>query len=321
MTAALLGAPLSALAQTAQHVSRIAYLSAFSQTGADAFLNDLREELRKLGWIDGKNALLLEPRAADNRHDRLPTLAIEVVGLKPDVIAVRGAPATRILKERTSVIPIVMVGVGDPVTFGLIDSLARPGRNVTGTAALEGEVETKVLDLLHEAAPRASSVAVFVNPNNEGAAPYARTAREAGSKRGLRVQVLEVRSTGDFDSAFAAIAGERTESILVATEGLIQSQRKRIAEFALRHGLPCVVHVTGGLPPDSGELLTYGPVGSEYPRLTASYIDRILKGAKPADLPVEQLAKFNLIINLKTATALGLTIPQSLVLRAHEVIR
>ena len=245
----------------------------------------------------------------------------EVVGLKPDVIMVRGAPATRMMKDSTSDIPIIMVGVGDPVRFGLIASLARPGGNVTGTAALEGEVQAKVLDLLHEMAPRVTSVAIFVNPNNEGTAFYVTTGREAASKLGLRVQVLEVRSPGEFDNAFADIASARTDSILVATEGLIQSQRKRIAEFALARRIPCVVHVTGGLPPDLGELLTYGPIASEYVRLTASYIDRILKGAKPADLPTEQVAKFKLIINVNTATALGLTIPQSLLVRADQVIQ
>jgi putative ABC transport system substrate-binding protein len=212
-----------------------------------------------------------------------------------------------------------MWGVGDPIEYGLVASLAKPGGNVTGTSYLVNEVAEKLVEVLKQAAPTVSSVAVFLNPGNAGSAPYAKAVQAAADALRMKVQTLEVRTPDDFPGAFVAIARERTEAIILPPEPLVRSQRKRVAEFASQRRLPLLLH---GAPIllEVGGLLTYGAKAADYPRVVAAYVDRILKGARPMDLPIQQPTEFELAINLKTAKALGLAIPQSILLRANQVI-
>jgi len=259
---------------------------------------------------------VLEPLSAEGRNERLPELAAQVLKADPQVIVVLTAPATRILQQATATIPIVMWAVGDPVEYGLVASLAKPGGNVTGTSYMVNEVAGKLVELLKEAVPAVTSVAVFVNPSNPGMMPYLRAVQAVADVLRVRVQTVEVRTPDDFERAFNAIARDRTEAIILSPEQLVRSQRKRVAEFAAQRRLPLLLHsalLDGGL-------LSYAPKTGEVPRVVASYVDRILKGAKPADLPVQQPTQFELGVSLKAAKALGLTIPQTLLLRADRVI-
>jgi putative ABC transport system substrate-binding protein len=263
---------------------------------------------------------VLELRSAEGRNERLPALAAEVLKADPRVIVVFSAPATRILQQATTTIPLVMWAVGDPVEYGLVASLAKPGGNVTGTSYLVNEVAGKLVELLKEAVPAVASVGVYVNPSNPGGAPYLRAARVVGQALGVRVQTLEVRSPDDFEGSFAAIARERTEAIILSPEPLVRSQRKRVAEFATQRRLPLLIHGGAATLLEVGGLLSYAAKSGEYPRVVASYVDRLLKGARPADLPVHRPTEFELGVNLKAARSLGLTIPPSLLARADQVI-
>jgi putative ABC transport system substrate-binding protein len=299
---------------------RMGWLSPFPRADVESFKSLLRSDLEKLGWIEGRNIAFLEPRLADGRNERLPALATELVAQAPDVILVQSAPATRALMQATKTIPLVMLGVGNPVEYGIVAELARPGGNVTGSAFLAVESILKLLQLLREAAPRVRSVAVFSNPTNEAAAPMNRQIQAAAASRGVRVQVVEVSGPDDFDEAFAAVRSEKTESLLLPPEPLIRSKRDAVGGFALRHGLP--LGVVGGariLP--AGGLIGYSPSFAAFPQLTARYVDRLLKGAKPGELAVEQPTRFELTVNLKTARALGLTLPASLLASADELIQ
>jgi putative ABC transport system substrate-binding protein len=317
--AVLLTAPLAAEAQQ-RPMPRIGILTGESSSDLLPALEQFRQELRKRGWIDGQTITVLEPRSAEGRNERLSGLAAEVLKADPQIIVVFGAPATRVLRQATATIPIVMWSVGDPVAYGFVASLAKPGGNVTGTSTMVIETGGKLVELLKETVPAVARLALFVNPGNPGGASYVRQVQEVAEALRLKVQVLEVRKPDDFEGAFAAIVRERTEAIILPPEPLIRSQRRRIAEFAAQHHLPLLLH---GAPVllESGGLLTYGSKLGEYPRIVASYVDRILKGARPADLPVQQPTEFELGVNLKTAKALGLMIPQSLLLRADEVIQ
>jgi len=317
---ALLGLSLSLRGQAQITTRRVGFLSAFPRTEIEFFLSQLRPELEKLGWTDGRNIVLLEPRTTLGDNTRLPSVAGELVAEGPDLILVQTVPATRALIQATKSIPIVMVGVGNPVELGVVASFVKPGGNVTGASYLANEYAGKLLQLLKEAAPRLRSVAVFANPSNEAAAPLVKQMQADAVTFGIRVQIVEVSRLGDFEAAFAAIRNAKTESILLPPEPVIQSNREAIAGFAQTYGLP-LANVGGsrGLP--ASGLIAYGPTRDEYAKLAARYVDRILKGAKPGDLPVEQPTRFVLTINLKAAKALGLTIPQSLLARADEVIQ
>lgn len=314
-----LAAPLAAEAQQ-RPAPRIGILTGFQSSDLLPALEQFHQELRKLGWIEGQTVTVLELRSAEGRNERLPGLAAEVLKADPRVIVVFTASATRVLQQATTTIPIVMWAVGDPVEYGLVASLAKPGGNVTGTSYLVNEVAGKLVELLKEAVPPVTSLAVFVNAGNPGGAPYVRQVRAVGEALRLKVQVLEVRSPDDFEGALAAIARERTEAIILPPEPLIRSQRKRIAEFAAQRRLPLLFHGTPVLL-EGGGLLSYAAKAGEYPRIVAWYVDRILKGARPADLPIYQPTEFELGVSVKTAKALGLTIPQSLLRRADEVIQ
>jgi putative ABC transport system substrate-binding protein len=317
---ALLGVTINLWAQGQAPARRIGFLSAFARADIEAFLSELRPELEKRGWTEGRNIAPLELRTTEGRNERLESAAGELVAQTPDVILVQSAPATRALMRATQSIPIVMIGVGDPVEFGIVADYGRPGGNVTGSSYLADESIRKLLELLKEAAPRLRSVAVFVNPSNEGAAPLVRKVRADVVAFGMQAQIVEVSGKGDFETAFAAIRRVNTESILLPPEPLIRSNRGAIADFAQSHGLPLAVTGSSRYLPASG-LISYGPTTTQYAQITARYVDRILRGAKPGDLPVEQPLRFELAINLKTAKALGLTIPQTLLQRADEVIQ
>ena len=298
-------------------VRRIGYLTGFTRSDAETNLKLLRQELEKLGWVEGRNIVLLDPRAAEGLYERLPGSAADLVGQAPDLIIVQSTPATRAAMQATRTIPVVMWSVGNPLENGLVPSLRHPGGNVTGSSFLADETIRKLLQLLKEAAPRLKSVAFFVNPTNEAAGGLLKFIRADAPALGLRAQIVEVSSPADFEPGFDAILRERTEAILLIPEALIRSKRDVIGEFAQHHRLPLAV--VGGRPSmPRGALIAYAPA-NDWPQLTARYVDQILKGAKPGDLAVEQPSRFDLLINMKTANALGLSIPQSLLLAAEVI--
>ncbi len=316
----LLGWSPNLRAQGQVRTHRIGFLSPFARADIEDFFSLLRPELEALGWTDGRNIVLLEPRTTDGANDRLPSVAAELVSQGPDLILVQSVPATRALIQATKSIPIVMAGVGNPVEYGIVANYRKPGGNVTGSSFLANEYAGKLLQLLKEAAPRLRSVTLISNPSNETAAAFVKQLRADAVASGIQLQIVEVSGKGDFEAAFAAIRSANTESILLPPEALVQSNRDAIAGFAQTHGLPLAVVGASRSLPASG-LIAYGPARGAYARLAARYVDQILKGAKPGDLPVEQPTRFHLVINLKTAKALGLTIPQTLLLRADEVLQ
>jgi len=316
----MFAAPAGLRAQAQATPRRIAFLSAFPRADVEAALGQIRAELEKLGWTDGRNIVLLEPRTAEGRNELLPAMAVEIVAQGPDLILTQTLPATRALMQATKSIPIVMYAVGNPVEAGIVADYRKPGGNVTGSSFMANEYARKLLQLLKEAAPGLRSVALFGNPSNEATAGFVKQMRADAVALGMQVQIVEVLGQGDFEAAFAAIRSANTQAILLPPEPLILSKREAIAAFAQTHRLPLVVIGTSRLLPASG-LMVFGPARDEYAQLAARYIDRILKGAKPSDIAVEQTTRFTLAINLKTAKALGLTIPNSLLLRADEVIQ
>jgi putative tryptophan/tyrosine transport system substrate-binding protein len=277
----------------------------------------LRQALADLGWIEGRN-LLVEQLSAETQNERLPERAASLVRSGVGVILAENATATRAAMQATSTIPIVMMGVGDPIRYGFITSLARPGGNVTGLAFLISEMMLKNLELLKEVAPRTARVAFLVNPSNPGVAPTMADLQRAAPALGISVIQVDVLTPEDFARAFATIVRERADGILVTPEQLIFSQRHRIAAFAEKHRLPSAYASVRFM--DAGGLMAMASNFSDFPRLLASYVDKLLKGAKAGDLPVEQPSKFELVINVKTAKAIGLTIPQSLLRRADRII-
>lgn len=295
-------------------------LSGFAAVDTMAFLDLLRPELARLGWSQDRDIVWLAPRTADGRHERLPALAAEVIAEKPDVILVQSAPATRAAMQATRSTPIVMVGTGDPVAYGIVADLRRPGGNVTGSSYLADEVAGKALQVLKEAVPRIASVALPYNAGNEGAAKVLKQVGAVASALGVKLQALPVAGPGDFDEMFRLIARERTEAVLLIPEPLLRTHREALADTALRQHLPLAIVGGGQYLPASG-LLSYGPTTIQYARMTARYVDSILRGADPAVLPIEQPAKFELAVNVKTAKALGIVLPQSLLLQADRIIQ
>jgi putative ABC transport system substrate-binding protein len=271
-----------------------------------------------LGWIEGKN-IAFERRYAENRLDRLPELAAELVRLDVDVIVAGGTLAPLAAKRATTTIPIVMTAAGDPLGSGLIASLARPGGNVTGMSLMVTELGGKRLEMVKELLPRVSHVAVLWNAANPYPALVFKQTQEAGQTLGIQVQSLEVRSPDDFDRAFEAAIRRLPDALITVEDPLTVSYRKRIADFAAKYRLPAMYGVREFVA--VGGLISYGAQLADLYRRAAGYVDKILRGAKPADLPVQQPSKFDLIINLKAAKELGLTVPQSLMLRADEIIQ
>lgn len=315
-----LAGPRIAPAQGVPSPRRIAMLSAFAATDTKAFLELLQPELERLGWMGGRDLVLLPTRTAEGRYERLPALAAEVVAERPDVILVQSAPATRAAMQATATIPIVMVGTGDPVAYGLVADLRRPGGNVTGSSYLAEESLLKSMQVLKEAVPRIASVALPYNPANDGAPRMLKELPPAATAIGLKLQALPVKGPDDFDGMFRAIARERIDAVLLAPEPLLRTHRAALADAALRQGLPLAIVGDPSYLPVNG-LLSYGPTRLQYARITARYVDAILRGASPAGLPIEQPAKFDLAISVRTAKALGITVPPSLLLRADSVIQ
>jgi putative ABC transport system substrate-binding protein len=318
--AVLLAAPLAAEAQPAGKVYRIGFLSPASPSDprVQRFLAAFRNGLGELGYVEGQT-IAIESRWAAGKYERLPGLAAELVRLKMEVIVTAAVPAIRAAKEATSTIPIIMAVVVDPVATGLVASLARPGGNITGLSLMTPELVGKQLEMLKEVVPKASRVAVLWNPANPGNAPQLRAAEVAARTLGVRLQPLEARGPREIDSAFAAMTKEGASAVVVLVDVVFIDQRTRIADLAATRRLPSVY----GLPEyvEAGGLMAYGPSYIANYRRAAVYVDKILKGAKPGDLPIEQPTKFEFVINLKAAKALGLTIPPSLLARADEVIQ
>jgi putative ABC transport system substrate-binding protein len=314
VTLGLLAAPVAAEAQQPANVPRIGFLGTLPTNPHD---EALRQGLHEFGYVEGRN-IAIEYRWAEGRVERLPDFAVELVGLKVDVIVALSTPDALAAEKATRTIPIVFVTAGDPVGSGLVAGIARPGGNVTGLSLLAPEIVAKQLDLLKEAVPKASRVAVLSNPANPYTALMVKETEAAARSLGVRVQLLGVRGADAFDDAFSAITKERPGALFVLFDPLLFGQRTRIAEFANKNRLPAMyAHREYA---EAGGLMAYGSDLRDNYRRAATYVDKILKGAKPADLPVEQPTKFELVINLKTAKALGLTIPQSLLARADHVV-
>jgi len=309
----------TAAAQPAGKVPRVGYLAGFShsdpvsQRGLEAF----RQGLGELGYVEGQN-IAIESRWAGGKDERLPALAAELVRSKVDVIVAQSGAATKAVQQTTRTIPIVMSLVNDPVGSGFVASLARPGGNVTGLTMMAPDLVSERLQLLKEVIPKVSRVAVLRNPGNPASAAMLREAEAAARTLGVQLQSLEARNAQEIESAFAAMIRERTGAFLNLPDGLFFTQRRQIAELAVKGRLPSI---SGGSDyPNAGGLMGYGPNNSDLERRAATYVDRILKGARPADLPVEQPTKFDLVINLRTAKAIGVTIPPSLLQRADQII-
>jgi putative ABC transport system substrate-binding protein len=317
----ILAAPCAIAAQPPGKVYRIGYLAPGSATGDRRPGEAFREGLRELGWVEGQN-IVIESRLAEGRLDRLPDLAAELVRLKVDVIAAATALPVMAAKNATTTIPIVMLTVADPVGRGFVASLARPGGNVTGVAYGVGtETFGKGLELLKEAVPKIRRVGVLSNPDGPGQALMITSVKSAARSLGLEIQLVEARGPTQFDDAFAAMVKGRVEALLVVTDPtyLLPGAATRLADLSVKSGLPSMHSQRP--PVEAGGLMSYGPSIVALFRRAAVYVDKILKGAKPADLPVEQPTKFELVINLKTAKALGLAIPPAVLARADEVIQ
>src|SRR6266404_3343127 len=314
----LLTVAVIAEAQQPTKVPRIGFLVGPSRSFFASRMESFQQGLHSLGYIEGKN-IVIEYRYAEGKADRLPTLAAELVGLNVDVIVTSATPSVLAAKKATSTIPVVFVSVTDPVASGLVTSLARPGGNITGLTILAPELSGKRLELLEEAVPNVTRVAFLWNSANPAQKLQWKETRAAAQALGLQLQSLEVRNSNDFDSAFEAALKERARALIASPEPLINTHLKRIVEFAAKNRLPAMY--AGPEVVDAGGLMSYSPDYTYQYRRAATYVDKILKGAKPADLPVEQPKKFELVINLKTAKQIGLTIPQRVLGRADKVIR
>jgi putative ABC transport system substrate-binding protein len=318
--AVLLAAPVASLAQQKPaKIARIGYLQpVVPQNNTSAFLEDLRQGLQDLGYTEGKN-LQLEVRWGEGKLDRMPALAAELVRLKVDVIVAVSSPSVLAAKQATQTIPIVMPLSSDPVGDGLVASLARPGGNITGLSMMSPEAGAKRLQLLREVFPKLfRPVAVLWNPDYAGMAARFRQTQGAAPAVGLGVRSVEVRDSRELERALESMDRERPDALVLLADPLTMSQRLRIVEFAAEERLPAVYETSQFV--DAGGLMSYGPNTDELVRRSATYVDKILKGAKPGDLPIEQPVKFELVINLKTAKALEMAIPQSVLLQADRVI-
>jgi putative ABC transport system substrate-binding protein len=316
--AVLLAAPLAAEAQQAAKVPRIGYL-AVDLAATPQLPEAFRQGLRDLGYVEGRN-LVIEYRDAEGKADRLPALAAELVALKVDVIVGPNTPATLAAKQATRIVPIVFAGVVDPVTSGLVTSLARPGGNVTGLSFLARELVGKCLEQLTQAVPGVTRVAVLWHPGGQGERTekdMLKEAEVAGRALGVRLQFVEARGPADFERAFSDMTRARAGALTVLPSAMFANERRRLADLAAKNRLPAVYPQRAYV--DAGGLMAYGPNLADMHRRAATYVDKILKGAKPADLPIEQPIKFELVVNLKTAKALALTIPSSLLARTDQV--
>jgi putative ABC transport system substrate-binding protein len=320
VSGSILAGPLGAQGQRAAQVHRVGYLHPGSASDplAQRRLDAFRQGLRELGYVEGQN-IAIEPRWAEGNYDRYPTLAAELVHSKVDVIVAQSGEATQATRQVAGTIPIVMSMVMDPVGSGLVASLGRPGGNITGTSFMAPDLVGKQLQLIKEVVPKVSRVALLRHPINPASATYTRDAEAAAKILGVRLQTLDARNPQEIDSAFAAMIRERAGALIIFPDSYFGTQRRQIAELAAKTRLPAIHGGTSEYAA-AGGLMAYSPSPLELVRLAATYVDKILKGAKPGDLPIEQPTKFELVINLKTAKALRLTIPPSVLGRADQVI-
>jgi len=318
---ALGAAPFAAEAQPAAKIVRIGFLP-FNLATSPHVLEAFRHGLRDLGYVEGRN-VVIEYRDAEGKLERLPALAAELVALKVDVILAPATPTALAAKQATKTIPIVFAVAGDPVGSGLVTSLARPGGNVTGLSVLSTELVGKCLELLTQAVPGVSRVAALWQPGVVGERTekdVLKAAEVAARALGVRLQFVEARGPADIDRAFSDMTRERAGALTVLGGGsMLFAERRRLVDLAAKHRLPAVYTAREFV--DAGGLIAYGPNFADLYRRAATYVDKILKGAKPGDLPIEQPTKFELVINLKTAKSLGLTIPESVRTHADEVIQ
>jgi ABC-type uncharacterized transport system substrate-binding protein len=313
----LLTAPLTSQAQPAAHVPRLGLLIPSSFSAVASRIEAFRHGLRDLGYVEGRN-ITLEYRFADGQADRLPALVAELVRLPVDVLVVDGTTAIRRAQHATTTIPIVMAVSGDPVGEGLVASLAWPGGNITGLSSRAPEVSGKRLELLKEAVPQLSRVAALWH-RDAPVGSYLTETQAAAQALGLQLQALEVESPDALDQAFAAMTRAHADALVVLPSAQIGSHQRVVAELAMAHRLPTMFG--GRDAAEAGGLMSYGPNYAEFYRRAATYVDKILKGTKPADLPVEQPMKFELVLNFKTAKALGITMPPLLLFQADEVLQ
>jgi putative ABC transport system substrate-binding protein len=318
MTGGLLAAPLAAeTQQQAGKVYRIGFLGNSTEALEANLVGPFREGLRERGYVEGRD-LTIEYRWAEGAYERFPALIAELIALKVDIIVTAGTPAALAVKRATAAIPLVMIAVGEPVGTGLVKSLARPGGNLTGLVSIAPDLEGKRLELLTEIVPKLSSVAFLANPANPFHVTSEKQASAAAKALHLKVVFFPVRAGGEFDHAFQGIVGQRSGALVMLADRLFLHHRARIVEFTARHRLPAVYAYSELV--QAGGLMSFGPSYPEMHRRAAYFVDRILKGARATDLPMEQPSKFELILNLRTARTLGLTISPSLLQRADQVI-
>jgi putative tryptophan/tyrosine transport system substrate-binding protein len=311
---------VSAEAQQAKKIPRIGYLGATSVSATSDRTEPFRQGLRELGYVEGKN-IVIEWRSAEGKLDRLPALAAELVRLKVDIIVTSGPIPTRAAKEATVTIPIVMAQDSDPVANGFVASLARPGGNITGLSTLRPELSGKQLELLKEIVPKLSRVAVFGTSTHPGNAQSLKEVELAARGFGVKLQYLDILDPKDIETAFRAARKGRADAVLFLVAGGVASSghRTQIVDLAVKSRLPVIYGVPEYV--EAGGLMNYGVSFTDLDRRAATYVDKIFKGAKPADLPVEQPKKFEFVINLKTAKQIGLTIPPNVLARADKVIK
>jgi putative ABC transport system substrate-binding protein len=312
----LLAVPFTAVAQQQRKVWRIGFLGATSASSLASRIEALRAGLRELGYVEGKN-LVIEFRWAEGRYDRLRDLAAELVHLRVDVIVTSGTPGTLAAKQATTTIPIVMATSGDAVGTGLVASLSRPGGNITGSTFFVPELMAKRLELLKEVRPRTMRVAVLVHSNDPSRLPVLKAMESASATLKVELQKFEVETPNELESTFSAMAKGRADGIVVQEDSMLTANAKATAELAIKQKIPLAGR---GPVAEVGGLIGYGVDSLQLHRRAAYFVDRILKGAKPSDLPIERPTKFELIVNLKNAKALGITIPQSILVRADRVI-
>jgi putative ABC transport system substrate-binding protein len=312
-----LAAPLLIFAQQEKQSVVVGVLRYGDRPGGQVYIDAFKQGLQELGYIEGRN-LALELRFAEGKAERLPALAEELVQLKVDVILTGDTPSARAAQRATSVIPIVMGTATDPVGNGLVASLAHPGGNITGLSNMSGDISPKRLEMLIAVVPKLSRVAVLLNPSNPATRTELKSLEAASQRAKLKLLALEAETPEQIERAFAAMVKQRAQGVVMTNDPVFGQQRHQIAELALKHRIPCL----GALPAsaDAGLLLSYGQNIVENHRRAATYVDRIIRGAKPADLPVEQPTKIELVINMKTAKALGIRIPNSILVRADKVI-
>jgi len=318
LTLSLLAAPLTVTAQQAAKVPRLGLLIPGSSSVFAPRIEAFQHGLRDLGYVEGRN-ITIAYRFTEGQADRLPALVAELIRLQVDVLVTDGGAAIRAAKHATTTIPIVMAISGDPVGAGLVASLARPGGNITGLSVMQTDVSGKRLELLKEAVVKLSHVAVLWDPDSPESTLAFKETQTTAQALGVQLQSLEVRRPDEFDQAFAAMTREHADALVVISHALFFGHRSQLAELTVRHRLPAMFHLREYA--EAGGLMAYGPNAKDLYRRAATYVDKILKGAKPADLPVEQPMKFELVINLKTAKALGITIPPTLLFLADEVIQ